>query len=562
MSIPVSGSILFHCWRHEDMGAARFTLESICKNGLLLTTNSRALDIFEIHREKGVEQMEVMQRPRVCFTDIPIDLLASHGQRYGRYGVGFRRETVIDWGGLPAWYLPNYWGETLKVVGPVLVNGLHAAMDAAGQFEALAKELIAKDVPLSVMYQHGPTVQADQLVTEMQHVRNSIFMVLSFIKEMSPRSIEDHSYLFEREWRIVGGFALAGRPPCRALTQDEKNSLCSRKPMWGEKRESKDINISSRYGGAPVIDSFLYFNGMSGRQTIAQLIDTILVPDEAEARWVKTFLVEHADYFGTVKPNIIIFPGEEGSKSGWRGIIRHSRVTTRLLVALIALGLGGIVIYDLADDNSRTETGYADLRLGMTMDEVKYVKGYPTYILEYPKITVEKPTWWENSASVIASSSLKDGQNVEDFRSWEFAIDDHGTRIDVDFDQRTKLLSKVACYSQRIMQCPSLLGLHDGMSEADAIKRLGKPSYERIDGVTKKVSYDRLGVWFYLEKMKIYMLGVESPPSLANAPPCKDGSQVCEPWERDWNNTNLQPGTTVTRDGVVGEPKPLLGKPP
>jgi|SRR5271168_1153034 len=118
MNIPVSSSILFHCWRHEELGVARTILESICKNGLLLTTNSRTLDSFEIDRGKGVELMEVMQHPRVCFTDIPIDLLASHGQRYGKYGVGFRRETVIDWGGLPAWYLPNYWGnKTLKVVG-------------------------------------------------------------------------------------------------------------------------------------------------------------------------------------------------------------------------------------------------------------------------------------------------------------------------------------------------------------------------------------------------------------------------------------------------------------
>jgi hypothetical protein len=159
------------------MVAARYILESICEKGLLLTTNAVTLDTFAIDRGKGVVQMEVMQHPRVCFTDIPIEFLAEHGQRYGKYGAGFRRETIIDWGGLPAWYLPNYWGnKTLKVAGPVLVNGLHAAMDATQHLQVLAAEFNAKGIPLTVTYKHGPTMAADQLVKEMQQVVDSIFM--------------------------------------------------------------------------------------------------------------------------------------------------------------------------------------------------------------------------------------------------------------------------------------------------------------------------------------------------------------------------------------------------
>jgi hypothetical protein len=100
MGSSVSSSILFHCWRGDDRVAARRILKSICKKGLLLTTNAATLDSFAIDRGNGVIQMEVMQRPRVCLTDIPIALLAEHGQRYGKYGVGFRRETIINWGGL------------------------------------------------------------------------------------------------------------------------------------------------------------------------------------------------------------------------------------------------------------------------------------------------------------------------------------------------------------------------------------------------------------------------------------------------------------------------------
>jgi hypothetical protein len=310
MVISVSSSVLFHCWHGDDPAAARYILESICQKGLLLTTNAATLDNFAIDRGKGVVQMEVMQHPRVCFTDIPIELLAEHGQRYGKYGVGFRRETIVDWGGLPAWYLPNYWGDkTLKVAGPVLVNGLHAAMDAAEHLRVLAVEFGAKGVPFTVTYKHGSTMKADQLVNEMQQVAHSIFMVLSFIKEMSPQSAEDHSYLFEREWRLVAGLGLAGQPsPFRALTPEEKDALCARRPVWREKRQSRDINITARYGDTPVIDSFQYFNGLPGQETVAQLIDTVLVPDESEAQWVRNFVAGNAGHFGASVPKVVTFP--------------------------------------------------------------------------------------------------------------------------------------------------------------------------------------------------------------------------------------------------------------
>jgi hypothetical protein len=308
MTFPISSPILFHCWRHENTDAARLILEAICKNGLLLTTNAKTLDTFEIDRGSGVVQMEVMQHARVCFTDIPFDLLTSHGQRYGRYGIGFRRETVIDWGGLPVWYLPNYWGETLKVAGPVLVNGLHAALDAVYHLQALAKEFREKGVPFSVQYKHGATVQADQLVREMANTASSIFTVLSFIKEMSPRAADDHSYLLEREWRLIAAFGFAGQPlPFRHLTEDEKNLLCSRKPEWKHPRQSEDINITAKYGSTPVVESFRYFNGLPGKDTVAKFVDTILVPNERERQWVTEFVQAHASLFQDGGPNIAVF---------------------------------------------------------------------------------------------------------------------------------------------------------------------------------------------------------------------------------------------------------------
>jgi len=312
MPLEIANSILCHCWRHDDIASGRLILESICVNGLLLTTNAAKLDGFQIDRGRGVEIMEIMQHPRTSFTDIPFDRMAMHGQRYGRYGVGFKRETIIDWGGLPVWYLPNYWSDvTLKIAGGLFVNSLHAAMHAADHFRVVTQELAKQNISVTVNYAHGPTVGSEQLVKEMEQVKNAVYTVLSFIKEMSPSDVENHSYLLEREWRLVSGMNRTDQTPAyRQLTSAEKETLCATKPAWRKPRESSDVNISSRYGTAPVIDSFQFFNGLPHRATVAQSIDTILVPDESEARWVEKFVIDQPRLFvESAPPRIVIFPG-------------------------------------------------------------------------------------------------------------------------------------------------------------------------------------------------------------------------------------------------------------
>lgn len=308
----ISSPILFHCWRHENESRARYIFENICRTGLLLTTNHATLDTFSIDRGKGkgVEAMEVMQRPRVCFTDIPLPLLATHGDRYGRYGVGFQRQTIVEWGGLPAWYMPNHWDEnSLKSVGPALVNGLHAAKDAAAQFKAVVEGLEAKGIPMRVDYKLGGTVSGATLAKQLDDTVNALFMMLSFIKEMSPISDEDYRYLYEREWRLVAGFQLKGySPPCVPLTPSQKEALCLHRPEWTQKRTSSDANIAARFPDTPVVDSFEYFNGIPGLQTVAQSIHSVLVPTPEEAVWLSDFLSKNAAMFGASLPEIIVFP--------------------------------------------------------------------------------------------------------------------------------------------------------------------------------------------------------------------------------------------------------------
>jgi Putative abortive phage resistance protein AbiGi, antitoxin len=313
-----TGSILFHCWRHEPKGRARKIFTSIVERGLLLTTtNGGALDKFSIRDgENELRQIEVMQNARICFTDIPRELLASHGAGYGRYAVGFSRQTVVEWGGCPAWYLPNHHGgETLKDAGPTLLNGLHAAMVALDSFHAAIKTTedafhagqMAQHF-FTQQFTHGKTLVGDDLLRWVQHGRNCVSRMLSFVKEMSPPDVEDFRYLYEREWRIVDGIQILGKNPCRLLTDAEEADLCAMNPNWKNPPMVSDINIQARYSSMPLIDSFRIFEGTSETERISHKIEMVLVPEEFEKRFVEDMVSREPASFRIGGPEILLFP--------------------------------------------------------------------------------------------------------------------------------------------------------------------------------------------------------------------------------------------------------------
>jgi hypothetical protein len=88
--------------------------DSIVRNGLLLTCGNRdSIDEFQYHRYSTakVEHVRLRQWARVCFTEVPLDKLSVIQEKFGSFGIGFSRETILQWGGCPVWYLPNYFEE-------------------------------------------------------------------------------------------------------------------------------------------------------------------------------------------------------------------------------------------------------------------------------------------------------------------------------------------------------------------------------------------------------------------------------------------------------------------
>jgi uncharacterized protein YuzE len=164
----------------------------------------------------------------------------------------------------------------------------------------------------------------------------------------------------------------------------------------------------------------------------------------------------------------------------WRRAARRTLVAFGAIIAVAALGTVGVVVVEEVGDMPRPQTGYADLRLGMTMTEVKYLKGYPPNVID--KNDTDKLGGWR----VVNATKDLNGRHVEDFAEWSYEINDK-TRIDIDFDSKNGKVTGIGCFSAEVMECPPLFGIQDGTTEDVLLKKLGKPSHQQIDGVTKKM---------------------------------------------------------------------------
>ena len=104
---------LFHFWGKgmDEQGQLK-VFDSVIQNGLLLTCgNKDFIDQFQYYRysSKQVERIRLKQWARVCFTEVPRDKLSIIQEKFGSFGIGFSRKIILQWGGCPVWYLPNYY---------------------------------------------------------------------------------------------------------------------------------------------------------------------------------------------------------------------------------------------------------------------------------------------------------------------------------------------------------------------------------------------------------------------------------------------------------------------
>ena len=202
-------------------------------------------------------------------------------------------------------------------------------------------------------------------------------------------------------------------------------------------------------------------------------------------------------FLSTVVVALVFLYRSTQDRWNWRLIIR--RMFFSIVAVVLVIGLITAIFYgykNIASAPTR-QTGYADLKLGMTMGEVQYVKGPPTDVVSLPGL------------EVIPVKFLNSDKRIEKYTAWMYdKPQGEDYRIDVSFDPKTKRLKYIACFSQGSFNCPSLFGIDDGTSEKRLLETLGDPSKQSLDGVTKTMSYDKLHTRFLLSRQKVFMLTV------------------------------------------------------
>lgn len=184
-------------------------------------------------------------------------------------------------------------------------------------------------------------------------------------------------------------------------------------------------------------------------------------------------------------------------------------------LALVALAAGGGAAfwgYSYYQDRPTKQLGYLDLKLGMTMDEVQYVKGQPGAVL------VEEPpdSKWKGHLAVYTLDDLKDHEKKEviDYFYWQYDFESPRYRVDVIFSPTTKTVTEIGCYAElwdAFYNTCGVLGLAAGSDEEQIYGRLGKPAREKLEGFVKTVEYPDFNLKFKLKKNKAYYITVKSP---------------------------------------------------
>ena len=149
---------------------------------------------------------------------------------------------------------------------------------------------------------------------------------------------------------------------------------------------------------------------------------------------------------------------------------------------------------------SATRTNTRGIKIGLSKAEVKYIKGIPQAVIgDWAKA----PGPWNEFRELIDVKKIPDGKTVDDYNSWQYNF--YEGNLTIDFDQN--VVTTVDCYSSdKLGRCSPILSLIDGDSEEKVVSRLGKPEDSKLDGVVKKLSYDKLGIHFLLEQKKVYMV--------------------------------------------------------
>jgi hypothetical protein len=155
---------------------------------------------YAINWQKTLESEELIVPTVTCYADIPFDALGIHVKKYGKFGLSFPRDLLIQYGARPVMYVPTRVDDWRSIHGTTLLQDIEAAYKGVSDHVA-SKSSKPRESTRNLGSE--PTNEADAI-----DFMTSVFAkdFLAFVKPFNSHLALDHpnNFYTEREWRKHG----------------------------------------------------------------------------------------------------------------------------------------------------------------------------------------------------------------------------------------------------------------------------------------------------------------------------------------------------------------------
>ena len=291
----------YHCFprRREGDGIAKglAMLESIAGSGLLLTPEK--LRVSE--SERG-GRSSVFQK-RVCFTELRLEELAAHSDRFGPFAIEWEVATLRRFGACPVFYVPLVESsESMEGIGRTLLSRLGDAqfiVQKLADLSALAssgnpsdqlritrggKDAGATRATLGAAADITAVLQADvRPAEEVAGALRALFSLFYPTEDLDHN--EELGYYRDREWRIVGNMLKNG------VAVSDPPSPAERSRLLDLDAEFFGRVVEFPSGEHPRVDQCQFLRAVQGVSPLAAA-RRVIVPECAAPR-VREILHSH-----------------------------------------------------------------------------------------------------------------------------------------------------------------------------------------------------------------------------------------------------------------------------
>ncbi|MGA2780437.1 MAG: abortive infection system antitoxin AbiGi family protein [Smithella sp.] len=175
-----------------------------------------------VNPNAAISENEMYAPQITCFTDIPIQDLSMHMQKYSPVGISFSKDFIAEAGGVPVHYIPkgakvqrpqkidayDYMKLMKEEKGETFIENIYENISKAQYFDEMLKEYhllfnIFREQSKIIDPQPGVSGLFKRVLDLERFLSFHIYSYFKFFDHTLPDDNPDN-YYFEREWRVVG----------------------------------------------------------------------------------------------------------------------------------------------------------------------------------------------------------------------------------------------------------------------------------------------------------------------------------------------------------------------